>query len=36
MDNWHSIAPMEDKMEILHVTKKGNKMNPSRSSTYTM
>ena len=26
IDNGHSIAPMEDIMEILHVTKKGNKM----------
>jgi hypothetical protein len=23
----HSIAPMEDIMEILHITKKDNKMN---------
>jgi len=27
VDNKHSIAPMEDIMEILHVTKKGNMMN---------
>jgi hypothetical protein len=27
IDNGHPIAPMEDIMEILHVAKKGNKMN---------
>jgi hypothetical protein len=26
-DNGHSIAPMEDIMEILHAAKKGNRMN---------
>jgi hypothetical protein len=27
VDNGHSMAPMEEVMEILHVIKKGNMMN---------
>jgi len=27
IDKGHSISPVEDSMEILHVTKKGNMMN---------
>ena len=36
-DNGHSIAPMENVMEILHVTKKFNMMNTlEKFHTYTM
>ena len=35
LDNRHTIAPMEDIMEVLHIKKKGNMMNtPERFHVY--